>query len=105
MGNNPPLERSGYLSHEKPRTGDVRGAASAVFAARSSFSEPALRTMKRSARPHRWSTLLSAVFAGSTMFGLYGAGGVDVDVRARAMTFGAGLLHGFAFSHRKPEKS
>jgi len=65
----------------------------------------AVRAMSRSAHPHRWRTLLTPLFAGFIVLGLYGAGGVDVDVRARAMTFGAGLLHGFAFSHRKPEKS
>jgi len=39
------------------------------------------------------------------VLGLYGAGGVEVDVLAHAMGFGAGLLFGLIASQPKAQRS
>jgi membrane associated rhomboid family serine protease len=81
------------------------GASTAVFAALGLLVGRAVCVMSRSAHPHRWRTLLTPLFTGLIVLGLYGAGGVDVDVLAHAMGFGAGLLFGFFANPPKPKKS
>jgi len=81
------------------------GASTAVFAALGLLTGRAVRAMSRSGHPHRWRTLLMPLFAGLIVLGLYGAGGMEVDVLAHAMGFGAGLLFGCAVSRPKSKKS
>lgn len=81
------------------------GASTAVFAALGLLVGRAVRVMSRTGHPHRWRTLLSPLFAGIIVLGLYGAGGAEVDVLAHAMGFGAGLLFSFSASRPSPEKS
>ncbi len=77
------------------------GASTAVFAALGLLVGRAVRVMSRSGHPHRLRTLLTPLFAGFIVLSLYGVGGVQVDVLAHAMGFGAGLLFGFAASRQK----
>ena len=77
------------------------GASTAVFAALGLLVGRAVRVTSRSGHPHRLRTLLTPLFAGLIVLGLYGAGGVQVDVLAHAMGFGAGLLFGFFASRPK----
>lgn len=72
------------------------GASTAVFAALGLLVGRAVRVMNRSGHPHRWRTLLIPLVAGLIVLGLYGVGGVQVDVLAHALGFGAGLMFGFA---------
>ena len=81
------------------------GASTAVFAALGLLVGRAVHVMSRSGHPHRWRTLLTPLFAGLIVLGLYGAGGVEVDVLAHALGFGAGLLFGFAASRPTPKNS
>jgi membrane associated rhomboid family serine protease len=79
------------------------GASTAVFAALGLLVGRAIRVMSRSGHPHRWRTLLTPFFAGLIVLGLYGAGGVEVDVLAHAMGFSAGLFLGFAAGRPTPK--
>jgi len=81
------------------------GASTAVFAALGLLVGRAVRLMSRTGHPHRWRTLLTPLFAGLVVLGLYGAGGVEVDVLAHAMGFGTGLLFGFAASRPASKKA
>ena len=81
------------------------GASTAIFAALGLLVGRAVRVISRSEHPHRWRTLLTPLFAGLIVLGLYGAGGVEVDVMAHALGFGAGLLFGFFASQPAPKKS
>lgn len=71
------------------------GASTAVFAALGLLVGHAVRVVSQANHPHRWRTLLTPLFAGLIILGLYGAGGVEVDVLAHALGFTAGLLFGF----------
>jgi membrane associated rhomboid family serine protease len=72
------------------------GASTAIFAALGLLAGRAIRVLGRSGHPHRWRTTLVPLAAGLIVLGLYGAGGVEVDVLAHATGFGSGLLAGFA---------
>jgi len=98
---------AGNLSTVALRSGDEYhslGASTAVFAALGLLVGRAVHVMSRSGHPHRWRTLLTPLFAGLLVLGLYGVGGVEVDVLAHAMGFGAGLLFGFAAGRPVPKK-
>jgi membrane associated rhomboid family serine protease len=71
------------------------GASTAIFAGLGLLAGRAIRVMGRSGHPHRWRTMGVPLAAGLIVLGLYGAGGVEVDVLAHATGFGAGLLAGF----------
>lgn len=81
------------------------GASTAVFSALGLLVGRAVHVMSRSGHPHRWRTTLTPLFAGLIVLGLYGAGGVEVDVLAHASGFGAGLLFGFLASRSRPRES
>lgn len=70
------------------------GASTAVFAALGLLIGRAVRVVSRANHPHRWRTVLTPLFAGLVILGLYGAGGVQVDVLAHAFGFVSGILFG-----------
>lgn len=72
------------------------GASTAIFAGLGLLAGRAIRVLGRSGHPHRWRTMGVPLAAGLIVLGLYGAGGVEVDVLAHATGFGAGVLAGFA---------
>ena len=72
------------------------GASTAIFAAIGLLTGRAIRVVGQSGHPHRWRTMFIPLAAGLTVLGLYGAGGVHVDVFAHLSGFTAGLIVGFA---------
>ncbi len=66
------------------------GASTAVFAALGLLTGRALRVVWRSPA-QRWQSLLLPLGSGLAVLGLFGAGGVDIDVLAHATGFAAGL--------------
>ena len=99
---------SGNLATVALHSGDdyrSLGASTAVFAALGLLTGRAVRVMNRSDHPHRWRTLLTPLFAGFIVLGLYGAGGVDVDVLAHATGFISGVMFGFAANRPASRKS
>lgn len=72
------------------------GASTAIFAGLGLLTGRAIRVVARSSHPHRWRTMFVPFAAGLTVLGLYGAGGVHVDVLAHLTGFAAGLGLGFA---------
>jgi membrane associated rhomboid family serine protease len=80
------------------------GASTAVFAALGLLVGRAVCLMSRSRHPHRWRTLLTPLFSGLIVLGLYGAGGVEVDVLAHALGFSAGMLFGIVASWPSPKE-
>lgn len=74
------------------------GASTAIFAGLGLLTGRALRLLlaSRATRPPRWRALLLPPASGLVVLGLYGAGGVNIDVLAHATGFIAGLLSGFA---------
>jgi len=72
------------------------GASTAIFAGLGLLTGRAIRVVVRSSHPHRWRTMFVPLAAGLTVLGLYGAGGVHVDVLAHLTGFAAGLALGFA---------
>jgi membrane associated rhomboid family serine protease len=77
--------------------GDYRsiGASTAVFAALGLLTGRAVREAMRDKHPQRWRGVFVPLAAGFAVLGLYGAGGVDVDVVAHVTGFGAGFGLGF----------
>lgn len=71
------------------------GASTAIFAGLGLLTGRAIRVVVRSSHPHRWRTMFVPFAAGLTVLGLYGAGGVHVDVLAHLTGFVAGLALGF----------
>ncbi|HVS52131.1 MAG TPA: rhomboid family intramembrane serine protease [Opitutaceae bacterium] len=72
------------------------GASTAIFAGLGLLTGRAIRIALRSDHPHRVRLILIPLAAGLAVLGLYGAGGMQVDVLAHATGFAAGLLLGFA---------
>jgi rhomboid protease GluP len=68
------------------------GASTAIFAALGLLTGRAIRAVRRS---RRWQAVFAPLAAGITLLGLFGAGGIDVDVGAHATGFAAGLIWGF----------
>jgi membrane associated rhomboid family serine protease len=74
------------------------GASTAVFAGLGLLVGRAVRVMNHSSHPYRWRALMVPLVAGLAVLGLFGAGGVNIDVLAHATGFGAGLALGFIAS-------
>ena len=71
------------------------GASTAIFAGVGLLAGRAIRIAARSDHPHRWRAMFVPLAAGLTVLGLYGAGGLQIDVGAHATGFTAGLALGF----------
>jgi membrane associated rhomboid family serine protease len=73
------------------------GASTAIFAGLGLLSGRALRLFLtgNARKTTRWRTVLLPPVSGLVVLGLYGAGGVNVDVLAHATGFVAGLAAGF----------
>ena len=71
------------------------GASTAVFAALGLLTGRAVRLLSRSHPTQRGRTMFVPLLAGLAVLGLFGAGGVNIDVLAHATGFGAGLFMGF----------
>ena len=78
--------------------GDYRslGASTAIFAGLGLLTGRALRVMSRSEPSRRWRTMGVPLASGLGVLGLFGAGGVNIDVLAHATGFVAGLVMGWA---------
>ncbi|HWA87992.1 MAG TPA: rhomboid family intramembrane serine protease, partial [Opitutus sp.] len=68
------------------------GASTAIFAALGLLTGRAVRAASRTTHPHRWRGLFVPLASGFAVLGLFGAGGVQIDVLAHATGFAAGLL-------------
>lgn len=77
------------------------GASTAVFAGLGLLTGRAVRVMADSKHPRRLRAMLVPLSAGLAVLGLFGAGGVNIDVLAHATGFASGLVAGFiAFTAR-----
>ena len=74
------------------------GASTAVFAGLGLLAGRAIRVISRSDHPNRWRALWVPLASGLAVLGLFGAGGVNIDVLAHATGFGTGLVLGFVAS-------
>lgn len=74
------------------------GASTAVFAAVGLLAGRAAAIILRTAGPSRWRAMFTPVAAGVAVLGLYGAGGVNIDVTAHLSGFVCGLALGLAAS-------
>ena len=74
------------------------GASTAIFAGLGLLTGRAVRVAGRTDPRERRRTMLVPFAAGLAVLGLFGAGGVNVDVLAHATGFGAGLTTGFIAS-------
>lgn len=71
------------------------GASTAIFAGLGLLTGRAIRIVVRADYPHRWRSVFVPLAAGLTVLGLYGAGGIHIDVLAHVTGFGCGMLIGF----------
>ena len=79
------------------------GASTAIFAGLGLLSGKAAREAARSDRSHTWRPVLIPIAAALALLGLYGIGGLHVDVGAHATGLSAGLIWGFlAGTARRP---
>lgn len=76
------------------------GASTAVFAGLGLLTGRALRVLSRSGPPRRWRAMGVPLASGLGVLGLFGAGGVNIDVLAHATGFVAGLAMGWAAGGR-----
>jgi len=72
------------------------GASTAIFAGLGLLTGRAIRAAHRVGRPQGWQAIFAPLAAGITLLGLFGAGGIHIDVGAHAAGFASGLLWGFA---------
>jgi membrane associated rhomboid family serine protease len=72
------------------------GASTAIFAAVGLLTGRALRIVARVPRAQRWRAFFLPFATGLTVLGLYGSGGLEVDVVAHITGFIAGMLLGVA---------
>jgi membrane associated rhomboid family serine protease len=72
------------------------GASTAIFAGLGLLTGRAVRAVRRDRTPRSWRALLAPLAAGTALLGLYGAGGLNIDVGAHAAGFLSGLALGFA---------
>ena len=74
------------------------GASTAVFAGLGLLTGRAIRVVVRAGegRGRRWRALAVPLASGLVVLGLFGAGGVNIDVMAHATGFVSGLATGFA---------
>jgi membrane associated rhomboid family serine protease len=71
------------------------GASTAIFAALGILTGRAVRAEVQSPGSRRWQSVFAPFAAGLTVLGVYGAGGMEVDVGAHAAGFAAGMVWGF----------
>jgi len=76
------------------------GASTAIFAGLGLLTGRALRVLSRSGPPRRWRAMVVPLASGLGVLGLFGAGGVNIDVLAHATGFVAGLTVGWAAGGR-----
>jgi len=84
------------------------GASTAIFAGLGLLAGRAVRAVPRASGPQRWRGVYAPLAAGAALLGLFGAGGLHVDVGAHATGFLAGLAWGFAAGdppRRAPESA
>ncbi len=75
------------------------GASTAVFAGVGILAGRGIRIMTRAPRAYRWRAMFIPLMAGFTVLGLYGAGGVHIDVIAHLTGFIAGVITGSILGH------
>jgi membrane associated rhomboid family serine protease len=73
------------------------GASTAIFAGLGLLTGRALRAVRKGLGRRPWQAVFAPLAAGLTLLGLFGAGGIHIDVGAHATGFAAGLIWGFAF--------
>jgi rhomboid protease GluP len=71
------------------------GASTAIFAALGLLAGRAMRTIGQDGSRRSWRAVLAPLAAGVVLLGLFGAGGIHIDVGAHATGFAAGLAWGF----------
>lgn len=76
------------------------GASTAVFAALGLLTGRAVRRVWGHRSTSRWRPVFVPLAAGLAVLGLFGAGGVQIDVVAHTTGFAAGLALGFAAAPR-----
>ena len=72
------------------------GASTAIFAALGLLTGHAVRRALRGGPWLQWRELFVPLASGLVVLGLFGAGGIEIDVLAHATGFAAGLALGFA---------
>ena len=78
-----------------PREYHSLGASTAIFGALGLLVGRATRIGFQSTHPHRWRALFVPIATGLTVLGLYGVGGVKVDVGAHVTGLLSGVVLGF----------
>jgi membrane associated rhomboid family serine protease len=78
------------------------GASTAIFAGLGLLTGRAVRAVQRDRTPRSLRALLAPLAAGLALLGLYGAGGINIDVGAHAAGFLSGLALGFAIGVPAP---
>ncbi len=81
------------------------GASTAIFAALGLLTGRAVRVIARANFAGRWRAMAVPLAAGLAVLGLYGAGGVEVDVLAHATGFACGLGLGFIFAMKRTTRA
>jgi rhomboid protease GluP len=76
------------------------GASTAVFAGLGLLTGRAIGLARMDPWRGRWKAVLAPLAAGLALLGLFGAGGIQVDIGAHAAGFGAGLLLGYLAGNR-----
>ena len=71
------------------------GASTAIFAGVGLLTGRAIRVLRHSGHWQQGRAMFVAFAGGLTVLGLYGAGGLHIDVLAHATGFAAGLVLGF----------
>ncbi len=71
------------------------GASTAIFAALGLLTGRAMHTVAQDGARRNWRAVLAPLAAGVVLLGLFGAGGIHIDVGAHATGFAAGLAWGF----------
>ncbi|HXQ82082.1 MAG TPA: rhomboid family intramembrane serine protease [Opitutaceae bacterium] len=79
------------------------GASTAIFAGLGLLTGRAIRAVRRDGRRRGWQAVFAPLAAGITLLGLFGAGGIHIDVGAHATGFAAGLAWGFAAGESEKE--
>lgn len=72
------------------------GASTGIFAALGLLTGRAVRVVMRAGKTGRGRAVMLPLASGLVVLGLFGAGGMQVDVLAHATGFAAGLILGFA---------
>lgn len=72
------------------------GASTAVFAGLGLLTGRAIRAVRGDGPRRQWPSVLAPLAAGIALLGLFGAGGIQVDIGAHATGFAAGIAWGFS---------